>query len=93
MNNYDETPSSSLADSPQLWGLETLIGIADLAAYLSVPVATIYDWRVHGKGPAAYRFGKHLKFAISDVRDWVAQQREPAEQREPFHRSGGSDRW
>nr|WP_241979580.1 hypothetical protein [Cryobacterium suzukii] len=33
---------------------------------------------MHGKGPTAYRFGKHLKFAISDVRAWIAQQREPS---------------
>jgi len=87
MTNYDEIPSSTLA--PQVLGLETLIGVAELAAYLSVPVATIYDWRVHGKGPAAHRFGKHLKFAVSDVRSWVAQQREPAGYSD---HPGGSDR-
>jgi len=41
--------------------------VAELAAYLGIPISTVYDWRVHGKGPTAYRFGKHLKFAISDV--------------------------
>ena len=41
----------------------------------------VYDWRVHGKGPVAYRFGKHLKFAISDVRAWMAEQHEPPIQR------------
>ncbi|TFD72889.1 hypothetical protein E3T50_04045 [Cryobacterium gelidum] len=30
------------------------------------------------QSPVAYRFGKHLKFAISDVRSWMAQQREPS---------------
>ena len=29
-----------------------------------------------GLGPRAYRFGKHLKFAVSDVRAWIEQQRE-----------------
>lgn len=52
--------------------------VQKLAAYLGIPISTIYDWRVHGKGLAAYRFGKHLKFAISDVRAWIAQQREPS---------------
>jgi excisionase family DNA binding protein len=52
--------------------------VTELATYLGIPVSTIYDWRVHGKGPAAYRFGKHLKFATSDVRSWMAQQREPS---------------
>ena len=59
-----------------LWGLEPLLDVGDLAAYLGVPVSTVYDWRTNGKGPRAYRFGKHLKFAVSDVRIWVEQQRE-----------------
>ncbi|WP_240607086.1 helix-turn-helix domain-containing protein [Cryobacterium aureum] len=60
--------------------LEPLMDVVELAAYLGIPVSTVYDWRVHGKGPAAYRFGKHLKFAISDVQAWMAQQREPSGQ-------------
>ena len=58
------------------WGLEPLIDIGKLAAYLGVPVSTIYDWRTRGLGPPAYRFGKHLKFAVGDVRAWVERQRE-----------------
>ena len=58
--------------------LEPLMDVTELANYLGIPISTVYDWRVHGKGPAAYRFGKHLKFAISDVRAWMAQQREPS---------------
>ncbi|MGI9825336.1 helix-turn-helix domain-containing protein [Agromyces sp. Marseille-Q5079] len=52
-----------------------MLDIGELAAYLGVPVSTIYDWRTNGRGPTAYRFGKRLKFAISDVREWVAEQR------------------
>jgi Helix-turn-helix domain len=44
------------------------LDVTELAAYLGLPVSTIYDWRSHGKGRAAYRFEKHLKFAVSDVR-------------------------
>ncbi|WP_241992116.1 helix-turn-helix domain-containing protein [Cryobacterium lyxosi] len=60
--------------------LEPLMDVAELANYLGIPIATVYDWRVHCKGPTAYRFGKHLKFTISDVRSWMAQQREPSGQ-------------
>lgn len=80
MSTSKNIPSSSTSDPADAWGLEPLIDIAELASYLGVPVATIYDWRVRGKGPAAYRFGKHLKFAVSDVRAWVAEQREPSSQ-------------
>lgn len=46
------------------------------ASYLGVPISTVYDWRTRGLGPRAYRFGKHLKFAVSDVQIWIEQQRE-----------------
>ena len=58
-------------------GLEPLLSVEDLAEYLGIPVTTIYDWRVDGKGPCGIRVGRHVKFAVSDVRDWLAQQREP----------------
>ncbi|WP_241992112.1 helix-turn-helix domain-containing protein [Cryobacterium lyxosi] len=75
MNTHEAT---STTVSPE--GLEPLMDVAELANYLGIPVSTVYDWRVHGKGPVADRFGKHLKFAISDVRSWMAQQREPSGQ-------------
>ena len=60
------------------WGLEPLLDVRELAEYLGVPVSTVYDWRTNGRGPAAYRVGKHLKFTVSDVRAWVEQQRDPS---------------
>ena len=76
MNIHDDSPPSSTSAAPDAWGLEPLMDVIELAAYLGLPVSTVYDWRVHGKGPTAYRFGKHLKFAVSDVRAWIAEQRE-----------------
>lgn len=71
----DMTTDHVSADNP--WGLECLLDIKDLAEYLGLPVSTVYDWRTRGLGPPAYRFGKHLKFAVSDVRAWMDQQRDP----------------
>lgn len=73
MSIHDDNPTSHPTDE---WVLEPLMDVHELAAYLGIPVSTVYDWRVHGKGPTAYRFGKHLKFAVSDVRAWIAQQRD-----------------
>lgn len=64
------------ATPPPQPGLEPLLDITELAEYLGVPLSTIYDWRTRGLGPRAYRFGKHLKFALSDVRSWMEEQRE-----------------
>ncbi|WP_241981662.1 helix-turn-helix domain-containing protein [Cryobacterium sp. TMT1-19] len=78
MSIHDDYPTSSSTPSTDAWGLEPLMDINELASYLGIPISTVYDWRVRGKGPTAYRFGKHLKFAISDVRAWIAEQREPS---------------
>jgi excisionase family DNA binding protein len=63
-------------------GLEPLLTIEELAEYLDVPIATIYDWRVDGKGPCAVRIGRRVKFTISDVNAWIDRQRESS----PGHR-------
>ncbi|MDR3201845.1 MAG: helix-turn-helix domain-containing protein, partial [Bifidobacteriaceae bacterium] len=68
----------TVAHGPAGLGLEPFLDAAEVAAYLGVPLSTLYDWRTRGKGPVAHRFGKHLKFAVSDVREWVAAQRDRA---------------
>jgi excisionase family DNA binding protein len=50
--------------------------IEDLAEYLGVPVTTIFDWRVDGKGPCGVCVGRHVKFIQSDVLAWIETQRE-----------------
>lgn len=57
-------------------GLEPLIGVEELAEYLGVPVQTIYDWRLSGRAPRAFKLGKHLRFAISDVQEWLEERHE-----------------
>jgi excisionase family DNA binding protein len=76
-------------------GLEPLIGVEELAEYLGVPVQTIYDWRLSGRAPRAYKFGKHLRFAVSDVQMWLDDQREgnrhpdPRQGPDPHHHGPG----
>lgn len=67
--------------TPTLSGLEPLISIEELSEYLHVPVRTLYDWRLAGKGPCAIHVGRQLRYFVSDVHDWLASQRE----REPGH--------
>ena len=49
---------------------EHLWSVPDVAAYLGVPVATIYRWRHHGIGPPGHRVGRHIRFDPDDVRTW-----------------------
>jgi len=58
------------------WGLEPLLSVTELAGYLGMPVTTVYDWRSNGTGPVGHRFGKHVKFAVCDVRAWAEAQRD-----------------
>ena len=73
-------PTSALISRPPVvpGGLEPLLSIAELAGYLGVPIATIYDWRVDHKGPRGIHIGRSVKFAVSDVQAWVDARREPA---------------
>lgn len=57
-------------------GLEPLLGVEELAEYLDIPVQTIYDWRLSGKAPRAFKLGKHLRFALSDVQAWLTDHYE-----------------
>ena len=57
-------------------GAEPLIGVEELAEYLCVPVQTIDDWRLSGRAPRTYKFSKHLRFAPSDIADWLEQRHE-----------------
>ena len=48
-------------------GLDPLLSMEDLAEYLGFPIATIYDWRVDGKGPRGIRVGRHVKFTTAHL--------------------------
>ncbi|MEJ7742361.1 MAG: helix-turn-helix domain-containing protein [Nocardioidaceae bacterium] len=48
-----------------------LWSVKETAAYLGIPVATMYRWRHHSCGPPAYRVGRHLRYDPADVRRWL----------------------
>lgn len=54
--------------------MEQLLSTEELADYLGVTVATLYEWRTKGKGPRAVRVGRNLKFRPADVDRWLDQQ-------------------
>jgi DNA-binding transcriptional MerR regulator len=49
---------------------ERLWTVEDVAEFLSIPVQTLYQWRTRGKGPAARRVGKYLRYRPADVLSW-----------------------
>jgi hypothetical protein len=48
-----------------------LITAAELAAFLSVPVKTLRQWRYLGVGRAALRIGRHLRYRPTEIRRWL----------------------
>jgi excisionase family DNA binding protein len=43
---------------------------AEVAERLQLPVGTLADWASKGTGPRYARFGKHVRYRLSDVIAW-----------------------
>jgi excisionase family DNA binding protein len=54
--------------------LDPLLSVQELAAYLDLPVATLYAWRCRGEGPSGFRVGRHIRYRQSDVDLWINDQ-------------------
>ena len=61
-----------------------LIDITELAAYLKVPVATIYAWRYRGTGPPGLRIGRHVRFRLRDVERWLESREDMPTSQQPY---------
>jgi excisionase family DNA binding protein len=53
---------------------DRLVNVQELADYLGVPVATLYQWRYRGEGPPGFRVGRHVRYRWQDIQDWVEHQ-------------------
>jgi excisionase family DNA binding protein len=53
-----------------------LLSTDEVARLLVVPVATLYCWRYKGTGPKAFRVGKHLRYRLDDVIEWLELKKE-----------------
>jgi hypothetical protein len=53
--------TNSDASQSELAALPPLLTPQDLAAFLRIPVKTLYQWRYQGIGPTAIRVGRHLR--------------------------------
>ncbi|PRX98171.1 excisionase family DNA binding protein [Allonocardiopsis opalescens] len=56
-------------------GGEPLWSVREAAAFLGVPVRTLYQWRYREAGPPSHRIGRHLRYVPAEVRAWVREQR------------------
>jgi excisionase family DNA binding protein len=48
----------------------------EVAAFLGIPLRTIYRWRTRREGPASYRVGRHVRYRLDDVERWLDERRD-----------------
>lgn len=58
-------PALSAPECDRLWS------VTDVSRFLGVPISTLHQWRYLGRGPAAFRVGKHLRYDPKAVRRWL----------------------
>lgn len=51
--------------------LEKLLEQKELAERLHVSLGTLRTWRTEGKGPRFHRIGQMVRYAPSDVKEWL----------------------
>lgn len=56
--------------------MDRLLTAQEVADTLGIPLQSLYRWRVEGKGPAAVKVGKHLRFQPRAVSEWIESQTE-----------------
>ena len=66
--NGEPVPEPVSPPSLELWS------ITETAAFLRVPVGTLYQWRHRRTGPRAFKVGRHLRYNPADVRAWLEDQ-------------------
>lgn len=54
--------------------IDPLWSVEEVAAFLGIPVATLYQWRYRRTGPRAAKVGRHLRYDPADVRAWLDRQ-------------------
>lgn len=58
---------------------EPLLTAAQVAELVGLSVQTLYNMRLRGEGPVAYKFGGRsgsLRYQRADVEKWLAENRE-----------------
>jgi len=51
--------------------IETLLDEKELARLIRVSIGTLRFWRINGKGPRYRKVGQLVRYAPSDVNEWL----------------------
>ena len=72
------TTSHDAAARRELKVPDRLLGPEEVAAFLGVPLRTIYRWRSRHEGPRGYRVGRHVRYRLDDIERWLADRSDTA---------------
>jgi excisionase family DNA binding protein len=54
---------------------ERLLTLKEVADFVGVAPATLYQWRHRGEGPTGYKFGSgRVRYRMSEVQAWLDRQ-------------------
>jgi excisionase family DNA binding protein len=53
---------------------DQLMTAEETSEYLRVPVDTLYAWKYKGYGPKPAKVGRHLRYRLRDVDEWIDGQ-------------------
>jgi len=54
---------------------DRLLDQGELSTMLGVPVGTLEQWRARKRGPAFLRIGRHVRYDLAEVREWLDSRR------------------
>ncbi len=66
------TQQSHPNDPPQV--NDELLTIAEVAAIVRAPIATLRYWRHLGHGPRSFRLGRRVLYRVGDLQAWIDTQ-------------------
>lgn len=53
----------------------TYVGTREAAELLQLSQKTLHRYRISGEGPVFHKFGRRVRYALSDLEDWAATRR------------------
>lgn len=54
-----------------------LLSRAEVSVWLGVPESTLRQWAYRGLGPRFHKVGKHARYEVEAVREWLAEREKP----------------
>jgi excisionase family DNA binding protein len=50
---------------------DQLLTVTQVADLLQVPRQTLYGWRTRNEGPPGLKVGRHVRYRLRDVEEWL----------------------